>query len=168
MQGIDKYLRGRFGEELHFSSLGIKEHGSVFRNDALKQGELGEDLPQVIELPAGDQDELATGGQQSLQRAQSAGGNAAHVRQRLIEIASEGEIVHTIWMTARLRGLHFNARQTKGARLSEPCRMTEEPQSPKKRFRVPIWIVRLCSFNALDVRPTVKHPSLSLPEPYSV
>src|SRR5437879_12758268 len=96
----------------------MKENGSVFRNDPLKERDLRENLPQIIELGAGDQDELAARGQQPFQSTQSAGGDAAHVGQRLIEIASEGEVVHTIWMTARLRGLHFKSKQTKGARLS--------------------------------------------------
>jgi hypothetical protein len=110
----------------------MKENGSVFRNDPLKERELWENLPQIIELAPGDQDELAAGGQQLFQSTQSAGGDATHVGQRLIEIASESEIVHTIWMTARLMGLYFKGQQTKGARLSGGAECPKSPKAQKK------------------------------------
>jgi hypothetical protein len=62
----------------------------------------------------------------------------------------------------------FKNKKTKGARLSGGAECPKSPKAQRKDFRVSIWTMRLSSFNPLVLRPTVKHPSLSLREPYSV
>ncbi len=94
-KSVYEYSLGRLGKQLYFRCRRAIEKRAVFRHDSLEEWELREDSLQIRELPARDQHESAAGGQEALERGQSAFGDDAHVGEGLVEIASQGEIVHT-------------------------------------------------------------------------
>ena len=73
------------------------EQRAVFRDDAVEDGGLGKEVEQLVELASGDEDQLASGALELLQRPQGLPVNLAVVGQGAVVVGGEGEKAHGLF-----------------------------------------------------------------------
>ena len=66
-EGIDERRRRRLGKETNFAGSGSIENGTVLGDHLIEHRNVGKDVLQVLDLPTGDQDQLAPRGGEPLQ-----------------------------------------------------------------------------------------------------
>ena len=75
---------------------GVVEQRAVLRHDAVEQAHLRKDREQLIELAPGDEDELAPGRREPLERGDGRRRDLPVARDGAVEIGGEDQIAHSL------------------------------------------------------------------------
>ena len=94
-QGFDEALRRSRAEGLLLAGGGHVEQRTVLGHDVVEQIEPRADPLQVIEIAAGDQQQLAAGLDQALERREGFVRHLPVVSQRAVIVTTQGEITHS-------------------------------------------------------------------------
>ncbi|HEX9575491.1 MAG TPA: hypothetical protein VF994_15460 [Myxococcales bacterium] len=89
-------FRRRLGQGALLLPVGQIEERAVLRHHRVEEIDTGEDLQEVFEVAAGDQEQLAPARPQPLQRLLGSGQHAAVVGQRLVVIGGKGGESHGV------------------------------------------------------------------------
>src|SRR5207237_7125275 len=88
----DEGIGRPFGEQAEFAFPGSIDYGAVFGDDSIEDRKLGKNPNEVVDLPAGDQDQFSSAAGQSPQRLGRLGVDLDVMGQRAIVIRRDREI----------------------------------------------------------------------------